>query len=188
MSKYSKFKFGKYSEKADEGHLFDSNDSLNEADNDEEVETSSGAGSDNTKTEDQLRIEACKLSQKISKLMNNVTPADMLEIADACLKYIKYQKAGEDYDPTFGLDDAENSSSSDEESSSESEENEEKKTDEDNLSDEDFELGDDKEDTSENGAMKFDDLDFDFDDENEEEPKKTEKKEDEDILPDEFII
>lgn len=168
MSKYSKFKFTK---KNYEQRLFDSNDSLNEADGDNESSDNSGI-----RSEDQLRIEACKLSQKISKLMDNVSPADMLEIADACLKYIKYQKAGEEYDPTYGLEDA----SSESESSSDEQPKD--------IESEDFEISDD-ENTSENGSLSFDDLDFNDDDfelgdENNE--KKEDKKEDE--LPDDFIV
>ena len=163
-SKYSKFKFTKpnfnYEQK-----LYDNNDSLNEADGDNE-------SGESVRGEDQLRIEACKLSQKISKLMDNVSPADMLEIADACLKYIKYQKAGEEYDPTFGLEDAAN-----ETTETKSEESTEKNDNE--------ETSNETEDTSENGALSFDDLDF-SDDDFEIDDKKEDTKEDD--IPDDFIV
>lgn len=170
MSKYSKFKFTK---KNYEQRLLDSNNSLNEADGDSESSDNSGI-----RSEDQLRIEACKLSQKISKLMDNVSPADMLEIADACLKYIKYQKAGEEYDPTYGLEDA----SSESESSSEEQPKD--------IESDDFEVSDaEDENTSETGALSFDDLNFDDDDFElgDENNKKKEDKKD-DNLPDDFIV
>ena len=156
MSDYSKYKFTNpfYDKKL--GRTVESN--LNEADGDD---NSSSASTDTARSEDQLRIEACKLSQKISKLMNNVSPADMLEIANACLKYIKYQKAGEDYDPTYGLEDADKES--------------------DNDLEDNYELDDDKEDTSENGSIDFED-NFDFGDDFtlEDEPETKEKKNSED--------
>ena len=135
---------------------------INEADN--------GTGTDDSQkgmSEQDLRVESCKMAAKIAKLFDEVSPSDMLEIADTCYKYIKYQQTGAEYDPTFGLDDAEKSGSTDE--------------DEDDNSTPDKEQND-EEDDSEDFDIDMSDVEKDSDDE-----KKEASNEGGDEIPSDFL-
>lgn len=68
-------------------------------DDDDEEESDASADNVDKVTDEQLRIDALKLSIKISKLMNKVTPEDMLEISSKVASYLKDHKVGTDFVP-----------------------------------------------------------------------------------------
>ena len=131
---------------------------INEADN--------GTGTDDSQkgmSEQELRVESCKMAAKIAKLFDEVSPSDMLEIADTCYKYIKYQQTGAEYDPTFGLDDAE-------------------KSDDENDEDENEDQTDNKDEESEDFDIDLSDVEKDEDDE-----EKEASNEGGDEIPSDFL-
>lgn len=152
----------RYEEKLKESALFDS-ESLVEADG-RKSDTEEGL------TDEELKEVALDIAIDISRLMEKVSPDDILKISRDVANYIKFHVIGSEYDP---------------DNNGEIEDEEEKPLDVDddreyNIIDDEFTIDDDDEEESES-----EDKD---EEESEDEKEVEETSEKGDVIPDEFII
>lgn len=150
----------RYEEKLKESALFDS-ESLVEADG-RKTDSEDGL------TDEELKEVALDIAIDISRLMEKVSPDDILKISRDVANYIKFHVIGSEYDP---------------DNNGEIEDEEEKPLDVDddreyNIIDDEFTIDDDEEESESE----------DKDEEKEDAEEVEETSEKGDVIPDEFII
>lgn len=157
-----------------ESELFDNDDFLLEADNENEDEQEKRV------TPEQIRIDSLKLALKIIKMFDKVTAEDLLSVSSKVSSYLINHQAGDEFNPAdFDLDDN---------NSDDSEETEDVESDDFNLDDvDDFTIEDDE--PTEPQKEESEESETESEDTEDDEPEDEEETNEGDgLLPDEFVI